>query len=611
MTEAPQVPATLQHDRYPTVDLSNEDYLERAKPYGISSIQQLDWQSTWPLRRTEVDGLPRLIYDEPYRSDMNLWHLLLDYLLQHHAEKAFVYIRVGLRYRGKLVKLSSEDEDTTALWRKMLSAALSQGRLREVKLLTKPQGIVWDRPHLFSEVVGTALRYAGEGLADIMAWNLAVKNFDGFADVLRIFRTFRPEGSVQMRKFCSFHSRLKADKMYDEAMHDLWAQERADDAFLLHKYLVSKGDLPSSFDDIAPFLIYLTTKGDDPAPFLRQLAAAGASFAGQGVSVREVVTPQPGTGAAPMRVNKVSDAFAAKAFATKALSFDFVLRSLQAFGLTQIGPQAMRELGLAASDAAVFAQRLARLDEVGVGTGSSIYSRIVRKLCFSGEHNLLSQALQTDMHHEVFENRDLLLRLLSNHLHNAQWDQVNFLLAVLNHGETQTLSPMVKAELVEEAASQPRTLLGLTSNSSTGLATFDRYVMQNIVSKLLHSLCSMKSEQRSQGSRLAMARFTAGIMQDAVATVGHMKLHHWRLLLGELGQLGALDEVMILSHWVAKTTTQESLDDLKIPNRADALGDEEEHDHQKDIGASKVEEEFAISETPGAGLRNHNPTQCY
>lgn len=563
LNDAAKASAVLRDDYHPIVQFSDEDYLKRAKPYGISNIQQLNWQSTWSTGLADGDGLRRLIDDEPYRSDMTLWHLMLDYQLQHYGEKAFSFIRIGLKFRGKPVNLSSEDEETTALWQKILSAAISQGRVRQVKLLTERHGLVWDRPHLFSEVVGTALRYGDEELAIRMARNLEVKNFDGVADVLRIFRVFRPEGPVQMRKFCSFHSTLNAGRMYDEAIHDLWTGQRADDAFLLHKYLVSKGDLPSSFDKILPFILHSATKGDDPRPFLRQLAVAGASFAGQGLSVFESETRQPGAGATQVRLNKVSDAFAAKAFATKALSFDFVVRSLQAFGLTQIGPQAMRDLGLAASDPDIFAQRLAKLDELGIDTGSSVYSRIVRKLCSSREHTLLSQALHTDMHHEVFESRDLLLRLLSDHFHNAQWDQVNFLLAALNHGETQTLSPLVKAALIERAALQPRTLLSLVSSGSADLATFDRHALQTIVTKLLHSLRSMKYQQCSRSSRLATARFTAGIMQDATAAAGHLKVRHWRLLLGQLGQLGALNEVVTLSHWIAKTTTRESYTDLE------------------------------------------------
>ncbi|KAK5946868.1 hypothetical protein PMZ80_001012 [Knufia obscura] len=350
--------------------------------------------------------------------------------------------------------------------------------------------------------------------------------------------------------------------MYGEAMHDLWGQDRAEDAFLLHNYLVSKGDLPSKFEDIKPFMVHLATEGHDPRSFLRRLAAAGAYFAGQGIQAFNMEKYEPGAATRLGQSNKISDSFAAKAFATKPLSFLFVLRSLQAFGLAQIGPQAIRELGLAASDLDDLAERLARLDELGIDTGSSNYSMIVRKLCSAKEHTLLQQVLRTDMHHEVFESRPLLVRLLSDHLHNAQWDQVNLLLVVLNNGDTQQLSTQAKHELFETAMIQPRTMLGLATSNSAGLSTFYRHDLHYTVVKLLDSLRAMKRERRRRSSRLAMARFTAGFMQDAVAALGHMKSHHWRVLFAQLGQLGALDDVATLSHWVAKTVTQESQNDM-------------------------------------------------
>ena len=555
------VVVALRRQPCPISQFSDEDYLTRAraKSYPIYNVQQLDRQGR--LSNTEHDRLGRLVDREPYRSDLDLWHLLLDYQLQHHGLKGVSSIRCGLRYRARPVDLSSEDDKTTALWHKLLSAAIWHKSVDEVRLLVEEHGVVRHRPHLFSEVVGTALRYGEERLADVMVWRLANKNFDGVADVLRIFRTAMPEGTVQIKAFCVVHSKLNACKMYDQVMQDLWAQKRADDAFLLHKYLIEKGDLPSSFEDIWPFISHLAREGHDPRQFLRRLAAAGASFAGQGVAVHELETKGQGGAMACVRIDKVSDTFAAKAFATRALPFDFVLGSLQAFGLTQIGPQAIRELGLAASDTDVFAQRLARLDQLGVDTGSSVYSRLVRRLCFAKEHTLLSQALQTDMHHEVFESRPLLRRLLSDHLHNGQWDQVNLLLATLNHGDTQSLSTSVKLELIDRAATDPRTLLSLTLNGSNGLASFGRYDLHAVVAKLLRSLRAMELDGRSRSSRLAMTHFTAGIMQDAVTAVGHLKVYHWIVLISQYGKLRALDEIAALSHWIAKTVAQGLHDD--------------------------------------------------
>jgi len=557
--------ADWQHGKDLIVNISDEDYLKRARPYGISTIDQLRRQSYLSRHVTFGNSYKygRLADDGTHRADLNFWHLLWDYRLQHHGQQAITSIRVGLTYRGTPVDLSSEDETTTALWRKILSAIAQYGDIKQLKFMTTPHGIVWNRRHLFAEVVGTLLRYGNEKEADYMAQRLSAKNFDGVADVFQIFRIFQPRGPAQIQMFCSVHSKLVAENMYDKVMRDLWAEGRGDDALLLHRYLISKADLPSTFDSIKPFLIEMASKGDDCRPFLRQLLAVGASYAAQGRRTYELETQEPGAAAAQVTTNKVSDSFAAKAFATKAFSFDFLLHTLQAFGLIQIGPQAIRELGLAAADPDVLSQRFGRLDELGIDTGSSVYSRLVRKLCSAKEHDLLRQILQTDMHHEVFESKPLLLRLLSDHLHNAQWDDVNLLLAALNDGETKSLSPSVKDELFQKAMLQPRTLLGLASSNSVGLETFDRHDLQQVVGRMVVSLRDMKREDRSPSSRLAMTRFTVGFMQDAVAAVGHMRSIHWRIVIVQLGQLGALDEIMALSHWIAKSTTWESQNELE------------------------------------------------
>lgn len=573
-----QTPSAASSTANTSITGPNETFLQtenslliRARRYGIFSVADLQRQSSLYT----IKGLGSCLVDRQFRSDLELWDILLDYQLQHFGLKGAKTIWRGMKYRGKPVKLESEDVVTTNLWQKLLSAAVEAHDLTFLKLLCEDNGLAWNRPKLFTEVISTLLRCDQEHQAAYMCFYLRKKQIHEQASITDLYKTFRPQDYKQLKQFCSFYLNVPAAKIYDEAIRDLWEEERIDDAFLLHKFLIARGDLPSSFDEIAPFMRHLARKHHDPTPFIRQLITAGAMFSHQArESYHEELDRNGGDfpssshslarpdWSPPSKKKSVTDTFAARAFATKALSFGFVLNSLRLFGLTEIGPQSMRQIGLTAADPETYASRLSTLEELNIDTGSSAYSRLVRKLCFAKQYSLWEETLNTNMHHEVFEDVALQEKLLAEHFNKSDWKSVNLLLAMLNNGDVDGKSNVAYQRLLETVAEDRRTrrsLLSLISCQSLHNTTESIGLRLRAIDRLSMVLVGDKTEPSKKASMLLHAQLLAGLMQDAVAAGAPIHGRQWRLILSRLGRAGDYKAITSLSLWLAEYYSSQRL----------------------------------------------------
>lgn len=541
----------------------DSDLLLRCRPYGIVSTAELDKESDFDFKSQEYQ---RLADTHPYRQDLNLWNILLDYRIRHYGSEGAITIWRGLKYRGTRVSLESEDDLTTFFWQKLLSCAAEHNDLNLTKRLCERGGIAWGRPKLFAETISTLLRAGRDFQVGVMCDELKSKHRNGIADILELYSTFQPKQHDELKAFCSIYEKVRPGKMYEQGVKHLLGNNRPDEAFLLHKFLISRGDFPTSFHEIEPFMKYLAKQSEDPGPFLRNLAASGAVFSGQGREVhkyesQELVSKSDGRvterkqGSETPGANKVSDSFAAKAFATKALSFEFVLNTLRAFGLREIGPQSIREIGLNTQSLESMLERLAKLDELGIDTGGSAYSRFIRKICMAREATLLVQALHTDMHHDVFEDAHLQQRLLVESLNKCAWTQVNLLLAMLNYGQSVELNDSVKSallELIVEDDIKSRSFLTLLSNLTGVKNRLSSTIFHDLADYVILRLQNTKKREKlSRNHHRKRARFTAGVLQGCTTVGARLTVWQWKMLIGQLGKVGALEDVHKMTIWLA------------------------------------------------------------
>lgn len=540
----------------------DEHILSRSHQYGITSKLDLDRESNFDAK---PENRNCMVDELPYRQDLKLWNILLDYRLHHYGSRGAMTIWRGLKFRKPRIDLDSEDDLTNVIWQKLIQCAAEYDDVSLTKRLCERYGIAWRRPRLFTETMVPFLRAGRESQLEFICNTLRERSGDGTADMLDLYNVFQPKSHNELRAFFSVYEKFRPGKMYGKIVHHLFENGQPKQGILLHKFLISKGDFPSSFSEIEPLLKHLARRSEDPGPFMRSLAAAGIVFSGQGkwayehenqdiaLDAKTSTATRKMTSGAP-RLNKISDSIAAKAFATPALPFEFVLNSLRAFGLTEVGSQSIREIGLAASNLEALSIRLAKLDELGVDTGGSAYSRFIRKMCSMREGTLLHQALSTDMHHDVFEDSSLQQRLLVQSLNKCDWANVNLLLAILNHGQVLQLNQIVTSAIllsIVKDGLKSRTFLTLLPKLVGPKARLPATLFRDLADNLIIRLRNMREKEMSQSDFRGYTRFTVGVLQSCAAGGNFVSDAQWRMLILQLVKSEAFEDLQTLTIWLS------------------------------------------------------------
>lgn len=552
-----------------TLVQKDNDFLRRASRYGIQSLQELDRQGRY---HNQIDT-SQLIQNDAFRSDIQLWQLLLDYQAHYYGSQGVKSIYRLLKYQGPLVRLTSESEAVSALWKQMLLIAARETKSFDLfNLLCERNGIAWSRPKLFAEAIATLLEVNQIEKALLMCDKLLEKRSNKLGAALEIVQAFRPERTEDFARFLTVYQKLQPLKIYDKAMEELWQSNRKEEAVLLHKLLISQGDVPSSFHYIEALMLHLaaTNQATDakkaPEAIIQQLLAAGVDYshrawhvykvARQNESANKNNSPKIGSDQAIIPSKRTSESFATKAFATSALPFEFVLNSMKAFGLTEIGPQTMREIGLVAKDLDTLRNRLDILHRRGVDTGASAYVRTIRKLCKKGHAGLLTEVLKTDIHHEVFEDSHLQWHLISDHVKKCDWSKVNLLLTILCQGAIREQAANVaKTALLlrpNRRGNQHRAFLNYAMQVHDPYRASETFGLRNSIKSMIVEMRSQKRDQFTPHQQLVWARFVAGLMQEAVLGGQRFEVLEWRHVLSRIGGRGMPDLAIGLIYWIVR-----------------------------------------------------------
>ena len=173
------------------------------------------------------------------------------------------------------------------------------------------------------------------------AYFIGEKHYSGREDLLAIFSAACQSRSPDaLRAFCRIYDMIPKDLIYAEATSTLWEQDRSADAFMMHSFLILRRDLPRRFELLEPFVNYIALHNESLDKFLSPLKTAGVSYEAQARRLfsigRSRVSGVPADslnivasktlGATP---GKLSDQFVARAFATRAFSFDFAVQSFE------------------------------------------------------------------------------------------------------------------------------------------------------------------------------------------------------------------------------------------------------------------------------------------
>ena len=537
--------------------------LERGIPYGLDTLEDLRHACVFTEDQEHITD------NEPLRSDVLLWQLLLDFGIADQSRNPGIGNDIvgrmihGLVYRTKEVDLSAEDELTSQFWLTLLDEVTRRHDLATLKTLCQKRRLIWQRQQLFPEVIASALHNMPREHVISMAEHLTTRRHPSAQDGAELFKHFNPQTESDINKFKAVYLSCEFIGIYDQVMMHLHNNDLSALSLPLHRFLISQQDFPSRVDSMRPMLLRMAQDGTPVEPVIASLRSAGFAMVNAAGAIFQTEVESPGLSPGLDISGSVSDAFAAKAFAAKSLSFSFILNSLKAFGLRVVGPQAFREIGLGCNGTEEFLQRLNAINSLDLDLGLSAYSRILRKVCQDQNETMFRALLQTDMHHDVFDDKQLQGRLLAEALRSSDWDRMNLLLLMLNNGESNTLNDSVRRYTLDAVSNaDARSILGLLLSedepcSSTRKWDVDRAVGRRIYlfSTSLRTLQkSMTPEQYTTPRMLTL--ITIGIMQDALISGIKIKAGYWKHILGRLIECGDFETVDSLCDWLPRAITQ-------------------------------------------------------
>jgi hypothetical protein len=580
----------------PRESFANEEQelrvLERAKAFGIMTMTDLLRECTFEdcmLDRT------RLIDRKPYSQDLGLWRIVLDFQRLRFGWEGVRKVWHFMKYRAGMLDEFFQGPSSDYLWATLISAGLKHHDFLmelckyEIRMGTK-------RPSLYVDVVGSLLASHSYSAAYRFSHMLQPSHPVTSDDAYELFmQACDSEDERALENFCNLCKTIERIRIYSRAVPHLCSQERFLDAWTMHKFLMSRGDLPSDFESIKPMISYIASKENRFEEFLQDLKNYHIAYEAQARQVQEhEKSIQYGIASGNLNIvssrtlgvqpARLSDKFVARAFATRAFSFDFILQGLRLLGLREIGPLAFREISVSAATPAEIRRRLDLLKELGVDSGSSMYARVVISIATQGRATLLSDILASDQHPDVFEDLDLQEELLAQYYRDSDWRQVDRTLAILRVGNQEFLHN--ERLSTEEASFNVLLRSALRAGDWSGAT--------KIMAKVKHQGCRLTTRTlRSMHDTILPRRepaqmlrhqeyfddvgFLLSLWQSAATTGTQIPPAFWSEPIRRVGMLRRWNDLERLLFWLAKIYSSKAgaSDDLaSVSKRSNVRGEQ-------------------------------------
>ena len=390
----------------------------------------------------------RLINRKPYSDDLELWCVLLDFQRYRFGDKGVTRTWHLMKYRAGRVDEFFQGPTSDYLWAILISVGLKvHSFLRDLCKHESRFGA--KRPSLYIDVVGSLLSNNQPSAAYRFSQELQTSHPVTLDDAYHLFmQACNSSNEHALQNFLHVCKTFEKVPVYSRAVPYLCSQERFLDAWAMHKFLLSRGDLPLDFESIKPLIVYAASAEGRFEELLQDLKVHNIAYEAQACQVHEhEKSLQYGIASGSLNIvssrtmgvkpSRLSDKFVARAFATRAFSFDFTLQGLRLLGLREIGPLGLRQIALGAGNPDEVCRRLELVKELDVDCGSSMYARVVTSLATQGKATLLSDVLTSDQHPDVFEDLDLQETLLAQYYRDSDWRQVDRTLAILRVGNQE------------------------------------------------------------------------------------------------------------------------------------------------------------------------------
>lgn len=561
------------------LELSQRRLLGRARLHGIQSLEQLDHEVNIGH---SYDIGTRLIDRPEHRDDLDLWLFLLEVSKQRHGIDGILNIYVALRYRGKPLKLYSDNANARDLVEAILFAGIHSGldKLKSICLFCIRNFYLQDQ--LFMGVVGGLLRYNPDDAVTMAKFLMQQGCYQGTDDFMQVFRSATESEDIYALRICDdVWKEVCGQKVYDDTISYLWKNKFAAQAFEWHQLRLSRRDLPQNMQVLLPFIGHLACKNEPIEPFLQGLHHAGVDYTHQinRVYEREVARfkaePDLRTEfdpwlTKPEKTRSMRDETVARAFATSGFSFDFVVNSLRMLGAFEVGPLSIRQMVIDAPDMETLEHRFQKLEELRMDTGSSPFVNVIRDLRASKDFKMSKLIATSDMHHDEFLDMALQRSLLNRCMQSKDLEGISRTLRIMRSGSAEYAS-MTDREAREHVTNF--LLRGAVTrqdwqsvlNIVVSLHRSGHGIENDTLLALARGCLEAAPQQQQAADQLLAADvapfdltwFLAGIFQQISASGTRVPLHYWRLIIVGFAKHHRTDEMYRLLSWLINYWTDE------------------------------------------------------
>ena len=386
-----------------------------------------------------LDSQPRLVDQPENTNDFDLWLRILDYRRQKDGPSGVAAVMEGLMARGSLYRIKGKAEKR--FWNTMLDFATRDGDLLEnvwayFEWLDDKHGERWR--DFYPTVISFFIRNLQ--WRNAMRWHIRVDSrfATDSATFIMLLQRFildaRPEVQNTLR---ALYLAAPHRRLYDEIIPYLYTRGRTELARTWRRLLLCHNDVPHSAVS-RQFIRYLAgyfpkdELTDDEKLAGGLIAEPAPLELREGLSLGEVVHPRDLATKAlghafGIQEKPYSDEYGAKYFATTWVSMDFAINSLFILGATSVGPLTLQAIARREKGADGFRRRIDQLEKGGIAIDDSAYSQALRYCAVTGNQNVVSEIVHTDVHPSVFDDVRLERDVCRSAISTENWAQLHLI----------------------------------------------------------------------------------------------------------------------------------------------------------------------------------------
>ncbi|KAI1193612.1 hypothetical protein F5X97DRAFT_31865 [Nemania serpens] len=507
-----------------------------------SDFFRLGAAKTWH-RRLLVDRLAN-------QGDLALWTCLLDYQMRINGPSGVAHVWKALWGRKTLYDVDSPLAET--FWRIMLEGALLSDDPSVLDSIWVYSEWMYDLhrvkwPHLYTTVIRHLLRTHQH--QRVLQWQLLLApNFypgaDEFANIVMEFALDKELN--QLGTLPSLYKTSPEKRLYNSLLPYLYNRGESRLARAWRRLFIRHGEVPLASAPLKPLLRYV--KGYHPHDILEPKEFAALKRTSESVDdekptlSREFVNRVHGQ-TFGITVKTYNDRLGAKWFASSFITLDLAISGISALGIEKIGPLSFQSIALRASNPEELLNRVSQLREHGISVIDSNYVQAILYLARHDDNELLDDILRSDLHPDVFDDLNLLTRLIDSAADASDWRTLRLLLAV----RLVVFEPSTRglANSVLRLRFQKRDQDGVVQILEDMKA---RNIPIN-VEEANHIYVSLVEDYNRGGRSLhaQLATFYLAIFRQLKSMDIPVPLTHWRLIMLRMARRGRLDDLEKLS----------------------------------------------------------------